>query len=417
MKYLDEPIITHLTDTDVYKLNMMQLIWKKWCDTPVVNGMNNRTRSVRLAEIIPEEALREQLDHIMTLRFLPQELDYLESFRLEDGRPQFKPAFIHEHLATFELPSYDLSKTMDGQYRLLFPGPWERAMLWETLGMSTVNHLRNFYTLQARGKSMADLYDEGRRRRDQKIDLLNGYPYLRYMEFGTRRRYCFDWQDETVAAMKAGLRYGQMTGTSNVCLAQKHGLRPQGTQAHELFMAYMRLFGIDPDAIRASQRKVLEDWFALYGHSLSVALTDTVGSDFFFRMMTEELARLWKGLRQDSGDPFVFGEKAIRFYEQYGIDPLTKLLVFSDGLDLDLMFRLYDRFASRIQVAFGWGTNLTNDLGLDPISIVIKLIQILGFGTVKLPDNLDKATGSPEDIALMRPIFGHTHDNRQACVY
>lgn len=417
MKYLNEPIITHLTDTDVYKFNMMQLIWKKWRGTSVVNGMNNRTRSVCLAEIIPEEALREQLDHTMKLRFSPEELDNLESFTLEGGRPQFERAFVREHLATFELPPYELRKMDDGQYSLLFPGPWERAMLWETLGMSTVIHLRNFYTLQAQGKSMVDLYEEGRRRRDQKIDWLNGYPGLRFMEFATRRRFCFDWQEETLCAMKDGLRYGQMTGTSNVWLARKHGLRPQGTQAHELFMAYMRLFGLDPDAIRGSQRKVLEDWFELYGHSLSIALTDTVGTDFFFRMMTEDLARLWKGLRQDSGDPFVFGEKAIRFYQQYGIDPLTKLLVFSDGLDLELMFRLYDRFASRIQVAFGWGTNLSNDMGLDSISLVIKLIQILGLGTVKLPDNLDKATGSPEDVGLMRGIFGHTHDNRQVCVY
>lgn len=417
MQHLDEPIITHLTDTDVYKINMMQLIWEKWRGTPVVNGMNNRTRTVRLAEIIPEQALREQLDHIQSLRFSKPGLDYLEGFRLEDGRPQFKPAFIHEHLATFQLPPYELSKTEDGQYRLLFPGPWERAMLWETLGMSTVNHLRNFYTLQARGLSLADLYEEGRRRLDSKIDLLNGYPFLRFMEFGTRRRFCFGWQDDVVGELKSRLLYGQMTGTSNIWLAMKHDLRPQGTQAHELFMAYMRLFGIDPDAIRASQRKVLEDWFALYGYSLSIALTDTVGSDFFFRMMTELLARLWKGLRQDSGDPFVFGEKAIRFYQQYGIDPLTKLLVFSDGLDLDLMIRLYERFASRIQVAFGWGTNLTNDLGLDPISLVVKLIEILGVGTVKLSDNLEKATGSPEDIAFMRPIFGHSHNNRQACVY
>ena len=181
-----------------------------------------------------------------------------------------------------------------------------------------------------------------------------------------------------------------------------------GTNAHEEDMAMSGIMHGSDDEIRNSHQKVLQEWWEEYGWALSIALTDTYGTDFFFRDMTYEQARDWKGLRQDSGDPFKFGDKAIAFYQQHGIDPREKLLVFSDGLDVDTIIRLADYFAGRIKVTFGWGTNLTNDLGFPAISIIIKLLESNGYGTVKLSDNLAKAMGKPEDIERFKRIFGYT---------
>ena len=181
-----------------------------------------------------------------------------------------------------------------------------------------------------------------------------------------------------------------------------------GTNAHEEDMAMSGIMHGSDDEIRNSHQKVLQEWWEEYGWALSIALTDTYGTDFFFKDMTYEQARDWKGLRHDSGDPFKFGDRAIAFYQHYGIDPREKLLVFSDGLDVDTIIRLADYFAGRIKVTFGWGTNLTNDLGFPAISIIIKLLESNGHGTVKLSDNLAKAMGKPEDIERFKRIFGYT---------
>jgi nicotinate phosphoribosyltransferase len=171
------------------------------------------------------------------------------------------------------------------------------------------------------------------------------------------------------------------------------------------------------DTVCASHNRVLQEWWEEYGWGLSIALTDTYGSDFFFRDMTTEQARAWKGLRQDSGDPMAFGETAIAFYERHGIDPRDKLIVFSDGLDLGTIVKLANHFAGRIQVSFGWGTNLTNDVGFEPLSLVIKVTEANGHRTVKLSDNLAKATGDAYDIERFKRIFGHTVTTFEACRY
>ena len=171
------------------------------------------------------------------------------------------------------------------------------------------------------------------------------------------------------------------------------------------------------DRIRSSHNQVLTDWWELYGWGLSVAVTDTYGSEFFFRDMTESQARAWKGLRHDSGDPFEFGERAVRFYEKLGIDPREKLLIFSDGLELVTILRLSAQFHGRVKLSFGWGTNLTNDLGFEPVSIVVKAVEVDGRRTVKLSDNMAKATGTKEDIERFKRIFGHGHDRVEAVRY
>ena len=190
-----------------------------------------------------------------------------------------------------------------------------------------------------------------------------------------------------------------------------------GTSAHELYMVMSSIMNESEDRIRASHNRVLKDWWEFYGWGLSVAVTDTYGSEFFFRNMDASQARDWKGLRHDSGDPFEFGERAVRFYEAHGVDPKEKLLIFSDGLELDTILALAARFHGRIKLSFGWGTNLTNDMGLEPIAIVVKAVEACGTRTVKLSDNLAKATGSKEDIERFKRIFGHRHDHVEALRY
>jgi nicotinate phosphoribosyltransferase len=197
----------------------------------------------------------------------------------------------------------------------------------------------------------------------------------------------------------------------------QYGLLPIGTLAHEMYMVMAGLMADRDDSLRASHNRVLQEWWEEYGWGLSIALTDTYGSAFFFRDMTAAQAHAWKGLRQDSGDPMAFGEHALAFYEQHGVDPRNKLLVFSDGLDLGTILKLADHFAGRIQVTFGWGTNLTNDLGFEALSLVIKVVEANGQRTVKLSDNLAKATGEAQDVARYKRVFGHTVTAFEECTY
>jgi nicotinate phosphoribosyltransferase len=246
--------------------------------------------------------------------------------------------------------------------------------------------------------------------------VLRGRPEISFVDFGTRRRFSREWQHYVDRTLAEEMPH-QFLGTSSTESAMLHGLVPMGTSAHELTMVMSGIMHDSDDLIRASHNRVMQDWWELYGWGLSVAVTDTYGSEFFFRDTDEEQARAWKGLRHDSGDPFEFGERAIRFYRDLGIDPREKLLIFSDGLELQTILALSRRFHDRVKLSFGWGTNLTNDLGFEPISIVVKAIEANGHRTVKLSDNLAKATGSREDIERFKRIFGHSHEREEAVRY
>jgi nicotinate phosphoribosyltransferase len=302
----------------------------------------------------------------------------------------------------------------DGQLVFDICGSWAEVTLWETIILSIVNELYYRSILKKMSpKQRKALFSKGERRLRRKIEILRTYPGIKFSDFGTRRRFSRAWQEHVVATLARELP-GQFMGTSNVHLAMKYDITPIGTFAHELYMVFS---GIFRGGLRASHNKVLKYWWNLYGEQLSVALTDTYGTDFFFEDMTEDQARKWRGLRHDSGDPIEFGEKAIRFYEKFGIDPKTKILVFSDGLDLETIIKIYEHFKGRINMAFGWGTNLTNDFGLLTLSLIVKAIEAAGHGTVKLSDNLAKAMGSQQNIELFRITFGHSVTFRKECRY
>ena len=290
------------------------------------------------------------------------------------------------------------------------------AILWETIILGTVNELYYNFSLDREEFHLVEAQKEGAKRLEEKISILQAHPDIKIIEFGTRRRFSFGWQTYVLDRLLKKIP-NQIIGTSNVKLAKEFNARPIGTFAHEMDMIFSGIFHGSDEEIRASHQKVLDIWWQEYGEPLSIALTDTYGSDFFFRDFTEEQAQNWRGLRQDSGDSIMFGEKAIAFYNRLGIDPREKLIVFSDGLDIRKIVEIAERFTGRIKVAFGWGTNLTNDLGLKPLSLIVKAIEANGYRTVKLSDNLAKAMGDKEDIDRFIKIFEYSNTFSEALVY
>lgn len=400
-------IINSLLDVDYYKLTMAQLafIFFRWI--PVVFGFKNRTKKIFLPDFIKEKDLRAELNHVRTIKGMTdEEINYLKFLKI------FCPSFIN-FMRELVLPEYTLTRTEKG-YEITFEGFWSEVTLWETICLSIVNGL--YYRALLRRMSSAEqkaVYIEGKRRLEEKIRILKDNPDMRFIEFGTRRRFSREWQEYVFATLLREVP-DQIIGSSNVALSMKYGREPKGTFAHETFMVFS---GIFRNILRESHNRVLEYWWVLYGEGLSIALTDTYGSDFFFQDMTAKQARRWKGLRQDSGDPFEFGEKAIKFYESHGIDPREKMIVFSDGLDIELIVKLNNYFRGRIKVSFGWGTNLTNDLGLGSLSLVVKVIKAAGHWTVKLSDNLAKAMGPFDQVELFKKVFGHTVTLDEVCTY
>ncbi|OHA04111.1 MAG: nicotinate phosphoribosyltransferase [Candidatus Sungbacteria bacterium RIFCSPLOWO2_02_FULL_51_17] len=409
-------IINSLLDTDFYKFTMGYLVFKLYRLIPVLYALKNRTITVPLARFISESELRRQLDHVRHLRFRSNELHFIKG-TYEYDLPMFAdPAYI-EFLAGLTLPPYWLVRAGDS-YEITVSGHWAEAIYWETFILSIVNEL--YYRALMKKMSAFErhlVYAEGMRRLGAKIKLLREHPGIRFSDFGTRRRFSRAWQDYVVGVLsrELGGAGGQFVGTSNVHLAMKYGLTPIGTSAHEMYMVMSGIMHGSDDDIRASHNKVLQCWWTEFGWGLSIALTDTYGTPFFFTDMTPEQARNWKGLRQDSGDPFDFGECAIAFYTGLGIDPKEKMIVFSDGLDVETIMALFERFNGRIKVTFGWGTDLTNDLGFGSLSLVVKAVEACGHGLVKLSDNLAKAIGALDDVERFKRIFGHTATFNQTC--
>ena len=408
------PVIQSLLDTDFYKFTMGHWVFKRYPHVPVRYAFKNRTARVRLANYVDEVELRRELDHVRTLRVNPSELHYLR------GTNEYGDRIFSEDYLTFlkelRLPPYELER-VDGTYKLEFSGIWCEAIYWETLALSIINELYYRALMQRLSAFERDVVmATGTRRLAEKIKTLRTRPDITFSDFGTRRRFSRSWQEYVIRVLAQEIP-AQLLGTSNTAMAMQHGLLPMGTMAHEMYMVMAGVMAESDDTIRTSHNRVLQEWWEEYGWGLSIALTDTYGMDFFFRDMTAEQAHAWKGLRQDSGDPMAFGEQAIAFYERHGLDPRAKLVVFSDGLDLGMIIKLADHFASRLGVSFGWGTNLTNDLGFEALSLVVKVVEANGHRTVKLSDNLAKATGDAPDIERFKHVFGHTVTTFEDCKY
>lgn len=406
-----DPIVRSLLDTDFYKLLMLQLIWTLHPQTQATFSLINRSRSVRLADIVDEGELRAQLDHARTLAFTSRALIWLAGNSFYGETQMFKPAFL-AWLREFRLPPYELTKA-DGQYELSFHGPWTHTTMWEIPALAIVNELRTRAVLRDLGRFTLDvLYARAKAKLWEKVERLRRFDGLVVSDFGTRRRHSFLWQRWCVEALKEGL--GQsLLGTSNVLLAMEGDLEAIGTNAHELPMVAAALANSDAE-LRAAPYRVLDEWRATYGGNLLVALPDAFGTRAFLADAPDWVAD-WTGFRPDSAPPIAAGEEIIAWWIAKGRDPRTKLLVFSDGMDIDSIEQTFRHFHGRVRMSFGWGTNLTNDFkgclpgedhALDPISLVCKVTQADGRPAVKLSDNPEKATGDAAEIARYLQIFG-----------
>ena len=406
-----DPIVRSLLDTDFYKLLMLQLIWQRHRDIEATFTLINRTTSVRLAEVIDEAELRAQLDHARTLRFAKKELIWLAGNSFYGKARMFEPDFM-AWLADFRLPEYEL-RIVDGQFELHFAGPWMCTTMWEIPALAIINELRARAAMRGKGRFALDvLYARAKAKLWEKIERLQALPDLVLSDFGTRRRHGFLWQRWCVEALKEGL--GQrFIGTSNVLLAMDGDLEAIGTNAHELPMVAAALAENDA-ALAAAPYRVLDEWRQVYGGNLLIALPDAFGTTAFLRDAPDWVAD-WTGFRPDSAPPIPAGEQILAWWRARGRDPRDKLLIFSDGMDVDSIEATYRHFYGQVRTSFGWGTNLTNDFrgcdpdgdaGLAPISLVCKVISANGRPAVKLSDNPEKATGHPTEIARYLRVFG-----------
>lgn len=393
------PIIHSLLDTDLYKFTMLQVVLHKFPQTHSVYHFRCRNLEdtvYPLTDILPE--LDEQLDHLCTLKFKDDELQYLRSFRF------IKSDFV-DYLELFQLKRRFIKTGIDEEGRLdiWVEGPMVQAMMFEIFVLAIVNEL---YFRRIRSDAVLT---EGERRLQAKLALLKQYssqqhpndpPFL-VSDFGTRRRYSFEWQKHVVE------EFHQATpdifrGTSNVLLAKELGITPIGTMAHEFLQAFQAL----DVRLRDFQKAALEMWVQEYRGDLGIALTDVVGMDAFLRDFDLYFAKLFDGLRHDSGDPYEWGDKAYTHYRHLKIDTQTKMLTFSDGLNLEKAWQLHQYFKDRFKVSFGIGTNLTNDMGQTPLNIVLKLVECNGQSVAKISDSPGKTmTDNDTFLAYLRQVF------------
>ena len=386
-------IIESLLDTDLYKFSMMQVVLHHYPAAQVEYRFKCRNPGIDLAPHIEE--IRAELEALCTLRFTEAELDYVRRMRF------IKSDFV-DFLGLFQLNAKYVTiaptEAGNGEIEILIQGPWLHTILFEVPLLAIVNEVYFRNTLPDHDLA------EGRRRLQAKIALLRDtpdYEQCRIADYGTRRRFSRTWHEEVLIALRDGLGK-QLAGTSNVWYAWKLGLTPLGTLAHEYLQAHQAL----GPRLRDSQVAALEAWAKEYRGDLGIALSDVYGLEAFLRDFDMYFCKLFDGARHDSGDPFDWGERMLAHYRDNRVDPRSKVLVFSDGLDIPKVMQLYEHFRGRCLLAFGVGTNLSNDTGPEPLNIVIKMIRCNGQPVAKLSDSPGK--NMCEDAAYvtyLRQVF------------
>ena len=392
------PVIHSLLETDLYKFTMWQALLHRFpTNQSEYRFICRNTPAFALSSLLDE--VNQQLDWLCNLRFAPEELNYLAQLRF------IKPDFV-QFLRIFQLHRGFIEARAEGEQLIITAkGPQVHVLPFEIYVLAIVNEL------YFRRSGVSDL-GVGRQRLQDKIALLRDtldqtrlrHPFSLF-DFGLRRRFSGEWHDEVVATLKAELpkHFG---GTSNVHLAMKHGLAPIGTMAHE----YLQTFQSVGVQLKQFQKAAFEAWVQEYRGDLGIALTDVVGMDAFLADFDLYFAKLFDGLRHDSGDPFVWGEKALAHYAALRIDAHSKRLTFSDSLDVPRALALYRHFGDRVQTGFGIGTNLTNDVGPTPLHIVMKLVRCNDQPVAKLADSPGKTLCEDDTfLAYLRQVF-NKHD-------
>ena len=377
-----KPIIVSLLDTDLYKFNMNQVMFHKHSDLCGEYWFKCRNEGIVFTREMFDE-INEQIDHFCRLRFKKEELDYLRSIRfIKKDYVEFLRLWhpIREYVRT------DLSDS--GELTVVVDGPLFSAMQFEIYLLEIINEV--YFR-------MAYDYDEllasAKKRLDRKIEAFNNGTYtFNFAEFGCRRRLSREWEEVVIRRLAKETK--NCVGTSNVYFAMRQNLTPIGTYAHEFVQMYQ---GIDSIPLAYTNQYAMRDWYDEYRGDNGTALTDTITTDLFLLDFDRSMANNYTGVRHDSGDPYVWGEKIIAHYKKYGIDPRTKLLLFSDSLNFDKAQKLWDNFKNKAKVSFGIGTFCSNDTCVEPLNIVIKLQYVNDRPVAKLSDSPGKAMCRDEE--------------------
>lgn len=402
-----DPIVRSLLDIDFYKILMLQFIWLLYRTVQVTFSLINRSKTIKLGHILTFQEVDEQLDYVSKLIFSENELIWLQGNTFYGKKGIFRAEFI-DFLRNLRLkkPTVIVNRET-GELEIHATGTWAETTLWEIYIMTIVNTLRNRKGMKGMSKfDLKRLYNEAEHRLFTKLDRMAFAGVTGMADFGTRRRHDYMWQEFCVEACLEIMKNG-FIGTSNAYIAMKLGIPAIGTNAHELPMVVACLAETDEELLQ-SQFEVIRQWQEIYDGNLRVILPDTFGTTQFFKNAPEWIADS-TGVRLDSKDPYVGGDEAIGFWRKWGRDPMTKMLLPSDGLDAEPIIGLKGYFTPKIgRIGYGLGTMLSNDFPepVKPISIVCKVSQANGKPAVKLSDNYTKATGTPEAIERYRRVFG-----------
>ncbi|MCK7320608.1 nicotinate phosphoribosyltransferase [Enterobacter kobei] len=375
MTQFASPVLHTLLDTDAYKLHMQQAVFHHYYDVHVAAEF--RCRGDDLLGIYAD-SIREQVDAMQHLTLQDDEYQWLS------GLPFFKTDYLN-WLRDFRYKPEQVTVTNEnGKLDIRLEGPWREVIMWEVPLLAVISELAHRYRSPEMGVAQAVASLENKLAAFTTLTEGLDMPRFRLMDFGTRRRFSREVQQAIVKRLQ---QEPWFVGTSNYDLARRLNLTPMGTQAHEWFQAHQQ---ISPD-LANSQRAALAAWLEEYPNQLGIALTDCITMDAFLRDFGPEFAERYQGLRHDSGDPVEWGEKAIAHYQKLGIDPMSKVLVFSDNLDLAKAVELYRHFNTRVNLSFGIGTRLTCDIPqVKPLNIVIKLVECNGKPVAKLSDSPGK---------------------------
>ncbi|WP_440948619.1 nicotinate phosphoribosyltransferase [Methanosarcina sp. T3] len=395
-------MIKSILDNDLYKFTMQMAVLELFPKAEAEYRFTNRGSQLFSEEFVEElqRVIDEEISALMLTEdeyqwlgencsFLkPMYLEYLKNFR-------FKPGEVKVCL------------TEEKELDIRIKGPWHSTILWEIVLMAAVSELY-FTTIEKEwngstkkpltSESVLAAYGEKILEIGKALEE-NG---CLFAEFGTRRRRSFELHDQV---MKTLLQIKTLTGTSNVFFAKKYGLKPIGTVGHEWIMGTSALIGL-----RYANRFAFENWVEVYKGDLGIALTDTFGSEAFFKDMDLKLSKTYDGFRHDSGDPFIFVDRVIDHYRKMGIDPMKKVIVFSDALNAEAAVRLKKYCQGKINCSFGIGTSLTNNSEFfresPPLNMVIKLHSVNGIPVVKLSDSPEKETGERDALRVANYIVG-----------
>lgn len=388
-----DAIITSLLDTDLYKFTMQQCALRQFSNVWVKYAFKSRN----ILEWTPDmhSELLEHVDEFCNLSFTKDELSYLSSLRF------IKKDYI-EFLKLYRPLKEHVSASMDkGELSVEIEGPWYQTILWEIPMLAIISET---YYRHKIGKQHPynDVYERGRKNLVEKIEnkvlpINADYPDFKFSDFGTRRRFSFRWQDEAIDILKSKINKSCFVGTSNVYFAKKYNILAVGTNAHEYYQVGQAL---DSVRLAESQKFMLQSWVNEYRGDLGMALSDTLGTKKFLKDFDLYFAKLYDGIRHDSGDPIEWGYKIIEHYKSLRIDPKTKTLLFSDSLNFDKAYNIYKEFKDKTSVTFGIGTFIMNDFRpiFEPLNIVMKLQKVNGKPVAKLSDDEGKTICEDKDF-------------------